>query len=192
MSAPVVDPAALAFVRLEPADLPPPAHADPCDVLVILGSRSLTRTRPAAWWTWLNVAAALSGPRPPARIITGDSPGAMAIARSLAMSARVPFDNYALDGAVSRPEGFARWHEGPVPNRASWPLDRARAMLAAAWRAHLAGAGVRVLILRAGWSAKGGTLVARDVALDLGLEVVERVCPAAYGPELPAAPRALP
>lgn len=159
--------------------LPPGAG----EVLLITGSRSLTSTREAAWWTWREIVAALIGPRPPGRILTGDSPGAQALARSLAMSARIPFDNFRLNGTIGRPEGDGRWwFEGEVPDDRYWPLHRSRAMIAAALRAQEAGATVRALVLDAAWSDSGGTAYAADVARDAGLAMTYRQCPRSLGP----------
>jgi hypothetical protein len=152
------------------------------EVLLITGARSLTSTREAAWWTWREIVEALRGTHPPARIITGDSQGAQAIARSLAISARIPVDNFCLDGTILRPEGNGRWYEGEVPDDPFWPLHRSRAMIAEALRAQKSGTPVRALMLDAAWTRSGGTAFAADVARDAGLDMTYRECPLSLGP----------
>ena len=171
--APAADPAGESLIKR-----PPRAG----EVILITGSRSLTSTRAAAWWTWGEIVEALRGAHAPGRIITGDSGGAQAVARSLAMSARIPFDNFRLDGTIGRPEGDGRWHEGEVPDDRYWPLHRSRAMIAEALRAQDAGIPVRALVLDAAWTASGGTAYAADVARDAGLAMTYRECPLALGP----------
>jgi hypothetical protein len=171
--APAADPAGESIIKR-----PPRAG----EVLLITGARSLTSTRDAAWWTWCQIASLLFGTRRPSRIITGDSPGAQALARSLAISARITLNVFRLDGTIGRPEGDGRWHEGEVPDDRYWPLQRSRAMIAEALRAQEAGAPVRALMLDAPWTRSGGTAYAADVARDAGLDMTYRECPLSLGP----------
>lgn len=181
MSAPV--PAALSLAAdLPPVAAPPPPPL-PCDVLLITGSRSLTATGDAARWTWLQVAGALFGPRFPGRILTGDGPGAQALARSIAMSARIPFDVFRVDGTVGCPEGDYAWLHGPLADDRTRPVHRSRALVARAHAELCGGAVVRALILKAGWSKRRGQDYAADVARDAGLAVDFRVCPLSLGPQ---------
>ncbi len=179
MSAPVPAAVALAADLAPEAEAPPPL---PCDVLLITGSRSLTVTREAARWTWQQVAGALMGEAFPKRILTGDSPGAQAIVRSLAMSARIPFDVFRIDGSVGCPEGDYRWLHVFLADDRTRPVHRSRAMVARGHHALREGSVVRALILKAGWSTRQGQDYAADVARDAGLDVSFRVCPLELGP----------
>jgi len=158
-------------------------------VLLVSGSRALTPeyggTRQSYEWAWDTLQWRITGLHPGDRVLNGGAKGPDQMSSRIACAYGIELQEYRLSGWVycndphSAMHAAHRWRdaEGPVIS----PLERNRALVAAAVRCREEGWRVHVLALIAPWAKTGGTLHTAAQAEHSGLEVTRLTCPAEYG-----------